>query len=50
MARSLVSDDCFLHVPNESANSAQRPTLSHVERACTLSAEYHALVILQPLR
>lgn len=50
MARSLVSDDCFLHVPNESANSAQRPTLSHVEQACTLSAECHALVILQPLR
>ena len=30
----------FLHDSNETANSAQRPTLSRVEQACTLSAEY----------
>ena len=30
----------FLHDCNETAGSAQRPTLSRVEQACTLLAEY----------
>jgi hypothetical protein len=30
----------FLHGCNETANSAQRPTQSREEQACTLSAEY----------
>lgn len=49
MVDMFQDDSCFLHGCNETANSAQRPTQSRVERVCTLLAEYLWTVVLQLL-
>lgn len=50
MVCMIHDDDSLSHDKDETANSAQRPTLSRVELACTLLAECLHVVMLQLLR